>query len=338
MMRSPAPDPGAGSDPAEEYREARARAVLADLSARGRLALFGSDAADLMHRLTTNAIRDLKPGEGRPAVFTTPKGRIIDLVLLHRMDDHLLCTTGAGRGPAVAAWIDRYTFRDDVRIEDRTASHATLGIYGPRAAGVASVLSGGDPGGWPVHNAERFDREGAGGVLARTYPLGGDGFFVTVEAGRLAGIRDRLTGSEPGLRTAGESCLEALRIEAGLPAPDRELTEDYNPWEAGLADAIALDKGCYVGQEVIARLNTYKKVSKTLVRLHIAGGRAPSTGSPLEYAGSRTGTLTSAVVVPGEGRVIALGYVQDEHAEGGMELVVAAPEGRAGATIEGPAR
>ena len=338
MSRPAAPRTGAEGDPAAVYRAAHESAIVADLAARGRLGISGADAADLMHRLTTNSIRDLKPGEGRPALFATAKGRIIDLVLFHRLDDEFLCTTGEGRAEAVASWIDRYTFRDDVRVENRSVTHRTIGIYGLKAAGVASSLCPAAAAGWPAHHAEQFDSGGIAGVLARTFPLAGEGFLATVTADRGPKLIDRLLERHSGTRAAGPDVLEALRIEAGAPGPGRELTEDYNPWEAGLAEAVDLNKGCYVGQEVIARLNTYDKVSKCLVRLKIAGPETPPSGSALLIDGRRTGTLTSVAVVPGEDRIIGLGYVQDEHAEGGMALQVAAPCGRIGAIIEGPAR
>jgi folate-binding protein YgfZ len=325
-------------DPAAEYRAAHEEAVLADRSGGGRLALRGRDAADLMHRLTTNAIKDLEPGGGCAAVFATAKGRIIDLVTFHNLEDHLLCLTGEGRGGAIASWIDRYTFREDVRIEDRTASHRTFGIYGAQATRVVAAMCEEDPEALPLHNARRFEWRGVSGVLLRAYPVAGQGFHVVVGAADQEELQRQLLGGDAPLRPVGAECLEVLRIEAGLPAPDHELTEGYNPWEACLADAIALDKGCYVGQEVIARLNTYRKVSKVLVRLRVTGPSAPARDSSLELSGRRTGTLTSAAVVPGEGRVIGLGYVQDEHAEVGMDLDVATPSEPVRATIEGPAR
>ncbi len=338
MSRPVAPRTAAEGDPAAEYRAARETAIVADLAGRGRLRISGADAFDLMHRLTTNSIRDLASGEGRPAIFATAKGRIIDLVLFHRFDEELLCTTGEGRAGVVVSWIDRYTFREDVRVEDRSATHCTIGIYGTKAADVVSILCPAVAAGWAAHHAARFNVEGIEGVLARTYPLAGEGFLATVTAERGPALIDRLLERHAGMRVAGPAALEALRIEAGMPAPERELTEDYNPWEAGLGDAVSLDKGCYVGQEVIARLDTYSKVSKNLVRLKIAGPDVPPRGSALEIAGRRTGTLTSVAAVPGEDRIIGLGYVQDEHAESGMELHVAAPGGGIGATVEGPAR
>ena len=128
-----------------------------------------------------------------------------------------------------------------------------------------------------------------------------------------------------------------LRIEAGLPAGGRELNEEHNPWEARLSDAISLEKGCYVGQEVIARLNTYKKVSKFLVRLLVAGNEDPVPGTPLCHQGETIGSVTSSARVPGTGTVLALGYVRDEDAVAGRTIRIGSSTG-AEARIEGFAR
>src|SRR6266850_892072 len=112
----------AGAQPAtgtaEEYRAAGTGAILADRSNLGRLSIRGRDALDLLHRLTTNSVKDLGTGEGRATVFTTPKGRIRDLVVIQRLEDEILCVTGPGRAAAVAEWIGQYTFREEVAVSD----------------------------------------------------------------------------------------------------------------------------------------------------------------------------------------------------------------------------
>ncbi|HEU4403560.1 MAG TPA: glycine cleavage system protein T, partial [Candidatus Polarisedimenticolia bacterium] len=126
----------------QEYRSARESAILADRSDLGRLTLTGRDAADLLHRLTTQSIKDLRPGEGAAAVFATAKGRILDLVFCHRLEESILMITGPGRSRPVAEWIERYTIREQVVVEDRSASHGTLGVFGPRAAACVAALYG----------------------------------------------------------------------------------------------------------------------------------------------------------------------------------------------------
>lgn len=323
------------------YRAAGEAAVLVDRSGLGRLAIRGRDALDLLHRLSTNGIKDLRPGQGTATVFTTARGRILDLVLLHRLEEWTLAITGAGRGAAVASWIDRYTIREDAKVEDLGASHGTLGLFGALAARVMAVLFGPETAERPLHAPLLATIPGSGGppaIVCRTFPLAGEGYHLTAEAAVLPAVRDRILGAGLGVAAAGDDVLEALRIEAGLPAAGRELTEDYNPWEARLQDAISLSKGCYVGQEVIARLNTYRKVSKQLVRLRIEGPGAPRPGARLLAGGEASGILTSAAEIPGQGRAVALGYVRDEDAQPARAIEIEDGATRMRATIAGPAR
>jgi folate-binding protein YgfZ len=332
------PPAAAGTDPAAAYRAAREAVILADRSERGRLLIEGRDALDLLHRLSTNGIKDLRPGEGAATVFATPKGRILDLVELGRVEDRLLLITGPGRARPLLEWIERYTFREEVRVEDRSGTHGTLGIYGARAAPLVAALCGAEAAARPRHHVGRVAIDGIPAILGRTFPLGGEGFHLTAEARALAPLRERILAAGEVV-PAGEACLEALRIEAGLPAAGLELTEEHNPWEAGLDEAISLTKGCYVGQEVIARLHTYHKVSKHLVRLRVEGGIPPPRGAPVEIGGRAVGALTSVAAVPGEKRVVALGYVAAEDAVAGRAATVPLPSGMAArATVMGRAR
>jgi folate-binding protein YgfZ len=326
------------ADPVAQYRAGREGAVLADRSAMGRLEIGGRDAFDLLHRLTTGPIKGLAPGEGTSAVFTTAKGRILDLATLHRRGDSLLCLCEAGRAEALRDWIEHYTFREQVTVTDLSSSHGTLGLFGPRAAEVLGPVLGPAAAAVPLHHVEEAESDGAPVAVVRTFPIGGAGFLLTAPREALPALRRRLLEPDRGAVPIGPACLELLRIEAGMPAAGHELSEEYNPWEARLDDAIALDKGCYVGQEVIARLHTYRKVSRLLVRLAVSGEAAPDEGAPLLRGGERTGTVTSVATVPGSGRIVALGYVRDEDAVAGTEVLAGAGDAPIRATIEGVAR
>ena len=329
-------DPPAGAE--AQYRAARQDAVLADRSDLGRLLISGKDARDLLHRLTTQDLRSLGTWQGTAAAFVTAKGRLIDWVILHSLPDRLLCLTGPGRSVAVADYIERYTFREEVKVENADRSHGTLGLFGARARERVARLFGESAAERPLHHPVAIRLADAEGVLARTFPLAGGGYHLTAEAGALAALRAAILERSAGLVEADPACLEVLRIEAGLPAAGREVTEEYNPWEARLGDAISLNKGCYVGQEVIARLSTYKKVSKYLVRLRIGSG-APAPGARLLGRGDEPiGTLTSAVAVPGEDRVLGLGYVRDEEVADGREIAIVDGGRRFGAIVLGLAR
>lgn len=125
---------------------------------------------------------------------------------------------------------------------------------------------------------------------------------------------------------AGEEARNIMRIEDGLPEGSAELTEDYNPWEARLDAAISLTKGCYLGQEVVARLNTYDKVSKRLVGFRMGEAQPPPAGSRILADGREAGTLTSAVRSLAAGETIGLGYIRIAHEEPGTEVEIVLPD------------
>ncbi|HEX9428145.1 MAG TPA: hypothetical protein VGA64_10180 [Candidatus Polarisedimenticolia bacterium] len=321
-----------------QYRHAKTGALVADLSGLGRLSITGKDAIDLLHRLTTQDLKDLRVEQGTAALFVTAKGRILDRVLLARLEDRILATTGPGRATAVRDWIERYTFREEVVVEDRTASHGTLGLFGAGAPALAAGLFGEAAARGSLHEPHRVAWQGTSAILARTDPLAGEGYLLTSDRAALQLLQGELLHPERGAMVAGPECLEVLRIEAGQPAAGRELTEEFNPWEAGLRDAVSLNKGCYVGQEVIARLNTYQKVSKFLARLAWEGREMPEGRAALEFAGQPVGTLTSAARVPASTRVVALGYLAGEQSTPGLAVDVVWDDRRARGIVEGVAR
>ena len=329
----------AGGGPAAgEYRAAHDTAILVDRRDVAALRVTGTDAIDLLHRLSTNDLKAIPEGGGAPTVFTTAKGRILALASVHRAGGALHLLLDARRAGTIRDWIDRYTFREEVRVESLLESHRTLGLCGPQATGIVARAFPGVAG-LPPHGAAEAAVGAETALLARTFPLAGDAWLVSVPSAAADAVRARLLAAGAGsLVTASFDTLETLRIEAGLPAADRELTEDHNPWEARLDDAVSLAKGCYVGQEVIARLNTYRKVARLLVRLE-SEGREPLPGGAAVFSNGETiGEVTSSAVLPERERVIALAYVRDEDAVEGRHVSVAEAAGQRDAVILGPAR
>jgi len=341
-MSRPAVAPAVVDLPAQ-YLAATVASAVAERPDIGRLLFGGNDAADLLHRLSTNAIKAMGPGQGTATVFTTNKGRILDLVTLHRIDAGLLALGSAARMPALKEWVERYTFREQVTATDWSDTHRTLGLFGPTAAEHAARLWGSAAATLPLHHVLAVETGGVEGWLVRAFPLAGDGYLLTAGAPGWDAVRsavlaadNRAGGGRPV--EVGPECLEVLRVVAGLPSHPQELNDEHNPWEARLQDAISLNKGCYVGQEVIARLNTYKKVAKQLVRMTL-DGPAPAPGSAVRMGELTIGVVTSAVGIPdGSGRSVALAYVRDEDAVPGRGLTILQAGTPIPASIEGMAR
>jgi len=309
-------------DPGVELRHALDSCAVAQRSHLSRLLATGPDLLDLLHRLSTGDVRGLEPGRGRPTVVTTPKGRIVDRLFVHHLGQRgVLMVGGAGSASRVAEHLARYAFAEDTGVADATATTCHVAWVGPRAAEAVAAA------GLPVPDTHAAVAATLDGVPVHV--LGQDGwsaagFSVVAEQSAAAAVWESCVAA--AARTdggpAGERALDAYRVLRGIPIAGHELTSDYNPLEAGLWDAVSFDKGCYVGQEVVARLRTYDKVSRTIVRLDIDvadGSSAPAPGTPLVVGGKPVGTLTSVAFPPGSPPT-GLGYVKRRELEAGGDL------------------
>ena len=261
-------------------RRLESRAASFDVSDSGRLRVTGDDAIDLLNRLSTNDLELLEVGRGMGTVLTTNKGRIIDLLRVLRRDDDLLVLTSPGTQDRVAEWIDFYTFAEDVEVEDLTADTSHWLIVGADAA-KAAARAGLDADGLD----EYLDHRADGNATILRGKLGGvEAYEVVTPAGANAPDADALELGD----------LELLRIEQGVPAYPNEMNEGHNPLESNLKPHISFNKGCYIGQEVVARLNTYDRVQRFLCRLDLGDGVAAEPGSPIIVDGSEVGEVTSS--------------------------------------------
>ncbi len=306
---------------AAEYRALTDGAGLADRSDAGRLRITGADALDLLNRLTTNQLEELPDGHGRLTVLTNGGARVIDVLALAAVDGALLCLTSPGRAETVIDWLDTYTFAEDIAVADRTAETVQLTLAGPEAPGVLSA-AGVTGGPAALDRVAQVTIAGAEVVLWRTLTGGAEGFEVIAERASGDAVGAALVAAGAARVSAG--AWEAFRIGNGMPAYGREFGETANPLESRLRGAISEDKGCYTGQEVIARLLTYRKVQRRLMSVALSGpvkARPAEAGADLLAGGVRAGTLTSVADVPGRGWV-GLALVAEKRAAAGSTFDV----------------
>ncbi|MBM3947943.1 MAG: aminomethyl transferase family protein [SAR202 cluster bacterium] len=290
---------------AEEYEALTKGAALLDRSAVGRLRLDGKDALDLLNRLSTNQLLDLALGQGRPTVLTSNKGRIIDLLTVFRLEGYLLVLTSAEARQKVAEHINFYTFGEDVHVEDVTDSTSMLSVCGPLASEsppLASVELN-------LYESASADIQGVTTTVLRTDSLDLPGYDLIVPLEHEAQPWEYLEVA--GVPHVSGRVVETVRIMRGIPVHGHELGEDFNPLEAGLKPFISFTKGCYVGQEVVARLNTYQKAQRRLVGLKWGTDAPVKAGAELKLDGQVVGVLTSFARLP-TGLIInvGLGYVK----------------------------
>lgn len=295
------------------YQTAHDHAIWIDLSALGRLITTDRDRLDLLHRLSTNDLNSLETGTGCVTILTTAVGRIIDrLVVLNRGEEALI-VTGFDRGAMVEGWIRRNIFWNDrIQIENSGQALKHIGVFGSRAASILSEW-------WAVAaTLPLYHLIENPALLVRVHGLVGDGFWII---GPSDFIKDLTTQLEAkGVMAASRADYDALRINAGLPEVEHELTENYIPLEIGLWDAVSFNKGCYIGQEIIARMESRGKLAKMLVKVEL-DIPLPAGTTLLSTEGKTVGTLTSVATL--ENKVIGLAVVKTALAEAGQQLKAA---------------
>ena len=298
---------------------AKKSSVIARPPMPGVLRMTGEDALDLVDRLSTNEVVERPVGSGVGTVLTTNKGRVVDLLTILYMSDHWLVLTSPGNQQRVMDWIEEFRFGEEIELEDVTEERALVAVIGPRgeeALGVGTLE--------PYHCVEAT----IAGVETMVYGGGvgmGGTYNVIAPSGSVEEVRSGLIGA--GAQEMDAEAYEVFRVGAGVPVYGAELGEEVNPLEAGLWDAVSFTKGCYVGQEVVARLNTYEKVKRYLSMLSIEGRGTPEVGATLIVDGKDAGKITSVAPVAVSGRRAALGYVRKKYAEPGAKLVAETANG-----------
>lgn len=317
-----------------EYTAALNTAVLMDRSHEGRLSLRGADRLALVQRMSTNNVLKLSVDEALPTIFTNSVGRILDRVtLVNRADDALLLA-GPGRGAALRAYLQRHIFFNDaVQAADLAPATRHFTLIGPQANAVMTALV--------PSLADSPSMRGASIVIAdvstyvvRVRPISGSQWSLIVPSEAAEAVFEAIlkTGNPLGLRPAGSLIYNALRIRAGIPGTGCELSADYIPLEVGLWDEISFNKGCYTGQEIIARMESRKKLAKTIVQVTL--DRTIEAPAAMKLEGREVGTLTSAVTAP-DGEAYGIAVVKVAAALPGVMLEAVREDATATATITG---
>jgi len=299
-----------------QYRQLREECGLLDRTGRGVIAVNGPDAAEYLQGQLTNDVEALAVGEGHYAALLDRKGHMqSDMRVLRPAAEEILIDTEPDARAAVLSHLRMYSIGRDVEVVDVSGERAFLSLIGPRAAEIAgtAVL------------AENFCEAAAvGGVecLAAGARAGIDLICAAADGGRL---RQALLAA--GAVEISEAAAEILRIESGVPRFGAEMNAETMPAEAGIVEqAVSFTKGCYIGQETVARLHYKGRPNRHLRGLRLSGEAEP--GAVLRLAEKEVGRLGSAGVSPAFGP-IGLAIVRRE-AEPGAELSV----GEDGVTAE----
>lgn len=307
-------------DAASEYATVRDAAGLVDRSDRGHLLVTGSDRARFLHGMLSNTVEGLETGAGNYATMTTPRGQTLSDVWVYHREEGFLLETEPGLQTKLMSSLDRYLVADDVHITDVTGVKATFGVHGPGSGAlIARVLGEVSTDLADCHTVVRGLGRTDVTVTARSY-TGEPGYDVRIEADRALRLWNELTSA--GARPVGTRAMEALRIESGIPRYGVDLDERVVPLEAGLHHAVDFTKGCFIGQETIAKMHNLGKPRRYLVGLRLDADTVPPTETPLRDGEKQIGWITSSVRSPALGRVVSLASVRRGYERPGLSLSV----------------
>lgn len=326
-------------DALAEHAALRESVGVLDLSFRGRLCLTGADRVRLLNGQVTNDIKLLGEGQGCYAAIVNVRGKMESDANIYCLRDELLLDFEPGLTAQLRQRFDKYIIADDVQVTDAAPHYGLFSVQGPRAGAVVQSLGLGLTLPARVMDFTRATDPAHGEIycmnLARTRALGFDLFVPTAA---LAAVAEKLVAAArtAGGHPAGFAALEIARIEAGIPRFGVDMDETNLAPEAGVdRQAISYTKGCYIGQEVIARLRSYGQVAKALrgLRLEKDLKVLPQRGDKLWQGDKEIGYVTSAVFSPTLKSNVALGYVRRECNQPGTRLALRTAEGESAVEI-----
>lgn len=307
-------------DPATEYAALRRGAGLIDRSPLGKAVVTGRDRLAFLQGMLTNDVKSLAPGQGAAAAFLDAHGKTMALVRVYALDDRAWLELPPGLTEKTLATLDRYLISEKAFFEAADDRFAILAVQGPDARRIVERASG----------------------AALDLPL--HGHVATAIAAAEVRVVHRREGTEPGFHCwtapaaaaavwaalvsagavpAGWDALDVVRVESGVPWYGQDVDEGQILPETRLEDQlVSYTKGCYIGQEVVARVKYRGHVNRALSGLRVDGDALPARGARVSVDGKDVGWITSAVRSPVLGSIVALGYVRREHLTPGEAVSV----------------
>jgi len=311
-------------DAHREYRALREDAGLSDLSHQGCLLITGADRLSFLQSLISNDLNGLKTGEGCYALLLSPKGKILSDFHLFVLPEALLMTLPASSAEKTQKHLLRFRLRAKVVFSFPPWGHLLLS--GPEAPARLARLLGENLKPMPTPSLIQKSFMGLS-LLCIKADMMGEGLHLYFPEEGMDALWQALLGLD--IRPVGQAALEIRRIEAGRPLYGIDMGEEILPVEAGIQkEAISYTKGCYPGQEVMARIRTYGHVNKQLSGLILEGDVLPKQGDKVFAGDKAVGWVTSAAASPLLGKNIAMAYLRTQAARPGEALVLQSAGGR----------
>jgi folate-binding protein YgfZ len=298
-----------------EYWALRQAAGIIDLSFRSKLAVTGSERTLFLHRMLSNEVKALQPGQGNYCFLLNPQGHILADINLLMQPERVLLDCEPQAAASLKQTLDRFIIASDVEVENISPRLGTIAVEGPLSREVICPALGFEP---PHMKAlDHLDPEASPDFVLLRNAIGEEGFWVIAPNQRLPELWAKLleAARPQGGRATGLAALEVARIEAGRPLLGVDIEERTIPQETGQFRGLSFNKGCYPGQEIVERVRSGGHINRKLVGFAAPGGEVLRAGMKVTADGREAGHLTSAAFSPAAGKYIALGYLRREFAE-----------------------
>ena len=313
-----------------EHNGVRTAAGLFDLGHMGQVDVQGPDALEFLQYTTSNDISRLKPGEAIYGLLTNPNGGVVDDIITYRYPDgepgYFVCINGANVEKDVNWWLGQVKLRPDLDVQVRNLSDelGMIAIQGPKAEAIASKITDADLPSIDYFSWQSGIVAGVETRIARTGYTGEDGFEFYAPNEHIHKIWDALleAGKDDGIQPVGLGARDTLRLESRMPLYGQELSDEINPYEAGLGWAVALDKGDFVGRDRIASVKESGPARRTVGFKTVGRAPAPRTHYEVQVDGQTIGEVTSGAFSPTLGENIGLAIIDREYAGVGKPLQI----------------
>ncbi|HVL16142.1 MAG TPA: glycine cleavage system aminomethyltransferase GcvT [Gemmata sp.] len=303
---------------AAEHRAVRTAAGLFDISHMARVSFGGPDALALLEKVFTNSVATMKDGQVRYGLVCKEDGGILDDILVYKWPYGYAAVINASNREKILAWLEKQKAGLNVQIQDQTFDTTMVAVQGPRSVELVAGVFADDVTNLKYYFATPTRYRDAGCVVSRTGYTGEDGFEVMVPNALGVTVWEEFIAR--GAVPCGLGARDTLRLEAAMPLYGHELNESIDPIQAGLAWAVKLDKGDFIGRAALGAHHNNKPVR---VGLEVEGKRAAREGSAILASDDSTaGTVTSGSFCPWLDKSLAMGYVAPALAAVGTKLKI----------------
>ncbi len=294
-----------------------------------KLSLKGNDVFDYLNRISTNSVLHLKEYEHINTLFTNEKGKLIDRTTLIRLNGYSLLIGGFLADKKLRTWIDRYIINEDIIIDDVTDNVMLFELIGKQTESYLGLLIDESFDTLNNKNVLRCAVEGVEFLVLKRNEINGfNKYWIIFESNDFKTAYDLFMNNKSffDVKFVGEDAYNVFRVENGIPATPNEISYRVNPHEIKILDDVNFKKGCYIGQEVIARLDTYDKVQRGLTGILFENGinldGITDEMKLLNAEKKEVGFITSLVKSPIYNKYAALGYVKKDYMELGSSYDV----------------